>query len=514
MADSSQFHGKNFIGSQLSARGDKHFCAINPKTGFPLSYNYVEATEDELSQACELAQQAFASYKKTSSHQKARFLFQISKEIKEFEEALHTQINLETGFNTKRIQSELDRTLFQFEMFAKHIQTQEHLEISKDLAQPKRLPAPKPDLRKMNIPLGPVAVFGASNFPLAYSTAGGDVASALAAGCPVIVKAHPAHPGTSEIIAKAILKAVKKCELPEGIFSMLHGQSYELSIQLVMHPHIKAVGFTGSQQGGLALQRASNQREAPIPVYSEMGSSNPVFVFPSTLENQGEEFAEKYFKSLTLGAGQFCTNPGLLVLIKSEASQKAMESLSKKITIHSGGDMLSPGLKKGYEEALKTKASQGNVVLAAHSQKNQEYDSSVEACLLKTNGLQFLKTPNLGQEVFGPAALIIECDNFNQMLELSQKLEGQLTSSIWSAELHSKEAELLRDSLIEKAGRIIFNAFPTGVEVCPSMVHGGPYPATTDSRYSAVGTNAIKRFLRPVCFQNFSRQLLPEALQD
>ena len=382
-----------------------------------------------------------------------------------------------------------------------------------DTAQPDRAPLAKPDIRKMMIPLGPVVVFGASNFPLAYSTAGGDTAAALAAGCPVIVKSHPMHAGTGELVAQAISKAAQKTEMPDGVFSNLNSSGIEVGVQLVQHPKVKAVGFTGSIRGGRALYDLAAKREEPIPVFAEMGSVNPVVFLPAALKERGSDLAKTYAGSVTLGTGQFCTNPGLLLGIKDDNLDQFVASLSEEIVKIEPGCMLHPNILGAYEANKdKALAQQGLQITAEY---DQEVDVNVARQAVTTvEGETFLKNTTLHQEVFGPFTMVVQCEDKAQLEAIIRKMEGQLTGTLIAEGNEASDYSGVIEALKNRVGRIIFNGVPTGVEVCPSMVHGGPYPASTDSRFTAVGINAIKRWVRPFSYQDWPDSLLPEALKN
>ncbi|HZX73712.1 MAG TPA: aldehyde dehydrogenase (NADP(+)), partial [Cyclobacteriaceae bacterium] len=378
---------------------------------------------------------------------------------------------------------------------------------------PDRVPSPKPDLRKMSTALGPVVVFGAANFPLAYSTAGGDTASALAAGCPVIVKAHPAHARTSDLVASAILKAAKKTGLPKGVFQHLQGAGTEVGQALVTHPLTKAVGFTGSLAGGKALFDLANKRSEPIPVFAEMSSTNPIILLPETLQKDAANTAKKIVASMTLDVGQFCTSPGLIIAIENAALQQFIQFLDEGIKKTLPGTMLHPGIADNYAKRKKQTLEQQGVKLEARSAQTA-VASQGEAIVASVEATEFIKNPLLGEEVFGPFALVIKCKNVEEFHKTINHLHGQLTATIIGSEDEIDKHRSIINILIEKAGRLIVNGVPTGVEVNPAQQHGGPYPATTDSRFTAVGTDAIKRFVRPVTFQNFPDTLLPDELKE
>ncbi|MEL6843634.1 MAG: aldehyde dehydrogenase (NADP(+)), partial [Bacteroidota bacterium] len=379
-----------------------------------------------------------------------------------------------------------------------------------DRAIPDRKPFPRADIRQMLVPLGPVAIFGASNFPLAFSVAGGDTASALAAGCPVVVKGHPAHPATSELVARAILTAAEKTGMPEGVFSMVQGSGHQVGQRLVQHPLIQAVGFTGSQQGGKALFDLANQRPVPIPVYAEMGSTNPVFVLPRA-QAAFESLAKSLAASVTLGVGQFCTNPGLVFLPESEHRESFGAALRNAISDSQAGTMLTAGIKAAFEQGTTELANQTELLAKG---TKADTTNAVEGQIYQTTLATFLNNPTLAEEVFGPSSILVMANETEALLEAARKLEGHLTATIHGTEDDLYEYQELVDILERKVGRLVFNGFPTGVEVCDAMVHGGPYPATTASASTSVGTLAIKRFARPVCYQDMPESFLPPALQD
>lgn len=418
----------------------------------------------------------------------------------------------ETNLPEVRLKGERGRTVFQLRSYAKACEEGTWLEASIDTAIPDKVP-PKPDVRKMLVPIGPVVVFGSSNFPFAYSTAGGDTATAFAAGCPVIVKAHPAHPETSQIVADIIHAAVAANGLPVGVFSHVHGASFEVGKALVMHPFTKAVGFTGSYAGGKALFDMANQREEPIPVFAEMGSVNPVYLFPEKLEADAEQIASMYAGSITLGVGQFCTNPGLIIGVKSAALDRFKSALADQIKNIAPGTMLHGGIAKAYIAKRAEALAEQGVELVAVSGIEGSAEQAIPTIAI-TAGATFLKNKKLHQEVFGPFSLIVECSNAEEMLAVAQAGEGQLTSTVMATPSDLAQHGSILDAAEEHCGRIILNGVPTGVEVCLSMHHGGPYPSSTDSRFTSVGADAIKRFARPMSFQSFPDELLPEALKN
>jgi NADP-dependent aldehyde dehydrogenase len=504
--------GQAFIGAtRVAGQGDA-LQAVDPANNTTLEPVYGSNQQQDVDRACELARKAFGPYRKTDSDTRARFLETIAESILDLGERLIERAMAETGLPQARLEGERGRTVNQLKLFAQVLRSDQWLGIKRDPALPERTP-PRPDLRSRNIPLGPVAVFGASNFPLAFSVAGGDTASALAAGCPVIVKAHPAHPGTSELVGHAIQQAVKHCNLDEGVFSLLFDAGHDVGAALVAHPAIKAVGFTGSRKGGRALMAIAAARPEPIPVYAEMSSINPLFLLTDALEADPETLAEQYVDSLQMGAGQFCTNPGLLIARTGPALDRFTARATEKLQGSQGQTMLTPGIAQAYNAGLASLAAQSGVELIARAPDAQA-PNQCQSALLSTRAEHFLKQPELQSEVFGSAALLVQCDNDAQMLDIAKGLEGQLTAGLHLTDnTYTKLAGELIDILETRAGRLLINGFPTGVEVCSAMVHGGPYPATSDGRTTSVGTRAIDRFLRPVCYQNFPQSLLPAELQ-
>ncbi|OPA86284.1 aldehyde dehydrogenase (NADP(+)) [Pseudomonas fluorescens] len=502
--------GKMLIGQQAVAGNREAIRAINPATNAALEPAYHGGNGDHVEQACALAWEAFDVYRETSLADRARFLEAIADNIEALGDELIERAVAETGLPRPRIQGERGRTCGQLRTFARTVRAGEWLDVRVDAAQPERQPLPRPDLRQRHIALGPVAVFGASNFPLAFSVAGGDTASALAAGCPVIVKAHGAHPGTSELVGRAVAQAVKECGLPQGVFSLLYGSGREVGIALVTDPRIKAVGFTGSRSGGIALTQAAQARPEPIPVYAEMSSINPVYLFPAALEARAEALAQGFVTSLTQGAGQFCTNPGLVIAVAGAALERFIDTAATLLSGCAAQTMLTPGIFSAYTSGVGALGEHAHVAatgLAAES------PNSGQAHLFVTQASAFLSNDALQAEVFGAASLVVVCSNDAQVRQVTEHLEGQLTATLHLDEADLARARALLPVLERKAGRLLVNGWPTGVEVCDAMVHGGPFPATSDSRSTSVGTAAIQRFLRPVCYQDFPDALLPGALQ-
>jgi 2,5-dioxopentanoate dehydrogenase len=474
---------------------------------------FTDATPGEIDVALRESNFAFHVYRNLGASKRAEFLRTIATEIEALgKELVQTAIE-ETALPEARILAERGRTTGHLKMFADYIEEGSWVEARIDTAKPDRAPAPKPDLRKMLMPLGPVVVFGAANFPLAYSTAGGDSASALAAGCTVIVKAHPAHAKTSQLVADAIGRAMQKTGMPKSVFQHVHGTSFEVGTALVKHPLTKAVGFTGSFSGGKTLFDLANQRPEPIPVFAEMSSINPVVLLPESLKKNFEETANKLAVSMWLGVGQFCTNPGLVIAIDDEGVEGFIEKLAAKIVERHPETMLHEGIAHNYNEKLKQALEQRGVRVEAEA-SGVSGQREGKAIIASVKADTFLKNPVLAEEVFGPFSLLVRCADRHEMHAVVSHLRGQLTITVIGEEDELNDYQGLIKTMTDKAGRIIINGVPTGVEVCPAMMHGGPFPATTDSRFTAVGTDAIKRFARPVAFQNCPHSLLPDELKE
>jgi 2,5-dioxopentanoate dehydrogenase len=506
-------HGKNRIGFNLIASKGASMKAYSPLSGEYLQGDFLSATTEDIDTTLQKATEAFKVYGQMSGEKKALFLEAIAEEILALGDALIQRAVSESALPEGRITGERGRTVGQLRLFASLLREGSWVDASIDTAIPDRQPLPKSDIRKMNVPVGPVVVFTASNFPLAFSTAGGDTASALASGCPVIVKAHESHLGTNEMVADAIAKAAQKTGMPDGVFSSLAGSGYELGQILVAHPKTKSVVFTGSYNGGMALYKLANQREEPIPVFAEMGSINPVFFLPEKLEQSAENLAKTYAGSITMGVGQFCTNPGLLIGIKSSALSLFAQTLGAEIEKIAPGNMLNPGMASAYEKNTKKALEQPGVTTI---QANDVTSGSGKGApiVATVSASDFIKNPNLAHEIFGPYSLLVVCENAEEMMHVTESLAGQLTTTFMSTTADIKAFEQLIHAAKEKCGRLIFNSVPTGVEVCYSMNHGGPFPATTDSRFTSVGTDAIKRFVRPLCFQDAPETFLPDALKN
>ena len=471
-----------------------------------------DATIQEIDRALVDSHTAFTTYAQSGLKERSTLMKAIAVELEALGDAVIQLAMQETNLTEVRLKGERARTIFQLNSYAAACERGEWMELSINTADSQRVP-PKPDIRKTKFPLGPVVVFGSSNFPFAYSTAGGDTASALAAGCSVVVKAHPAHPNTSNMVASAIKTALKKLDMDENIFIHLHGASNQVGEALVKHPLTKAVGFTGSFQGGMALFNWSNQRPEPIPVFAEMGSVNPVYLFPEKLKEGFEVFAQQYAESITLGVGQFCTNPGIIIGIEGKELEQFVHSLGEKISSIAAGKMLHPGIARAYKEKSHHAIDQPNVKTVGSANDPQD-DISGNPILASVDAVHFLSNSLLSEEVFGPFSLVVTCKDMNEMHAVASSLKGQLTSTLVATENELTNNKPLVDLIASKCGRLILNGVPTGVEVCLAMQHGGPFPATTDPRFSSVGADAIKRFARPISYQNFSDSLLPDELKN
>jgi NADP-dependent aldehyde dehydrogenase len=501
-------HGESRTGSGATFHG------VDPATGARLDPVYHCASVEDLNLAADLAEEAFDVYGKLSGREKAHFLRCIADGIEAIVPELVERAHHETALPEARLKGESTRTIHQLRLFAQVVEEGSWVNARIDPAQPSRTPSPRPDIRSMMRPLGPVAVFGASNFPLAFSVAGGDTAAAFAAGNPVIVKAHHAHPGTSEMVGQAIARSVKECGLPPGVFALLFGAGAEIGTALVEHPKVKAVGFTGSLSAGKALMQRAAARPEPIPCFMEMSSVNPVFVLPEALHTRTAQIAGGLFGSFTLGVGQFCTKPGLVFLPRNADANALVAELKRQVEKAVASPMLTAGISKSYRSGVAGRQAHGSVETVAQAAFGSSDSSYAEPLVFQIVGADLLRDPELASEVFGPSILVIRYDSREELMALARALEGQLTAT-----LHGTEADLaafgdLIAVLERKAGRLIVNGFPTGVEVCHAMVHGGPYPATSDSRATSVGTYSIYRFVRPVCYQDFPQAALPAELKD
>ncbi|GGY76607.1 2,5-dioxovalerate dehydrogenase [Cellvibrio zantedeschiae] len=489
--------------------------AVDPSTAKNLEPAMGKASKAQVEAAVAAAHRDSLSFAKIPAAKRANFLRECATQIEALGDELTTRITLETGYPKGRGEGERARTCGQLRMFANSLDAGEFVDARIDTAQPDRTPVPKPDLRFMQQAIGPVAVFAVSNFPLAYSVAGGDTASALAAGCPVLAKGHLSHPGTGELVAQAIAKAIEICQMPKGVFSFLMGDDAEVGATLVQAAPVKAVGFTGSIAGGTALIKLANARPEPIPVFAEMGSVNPVILLPEALKTNAPAIAKGFVASLTLGTGQFCVNPGLVIAIDSPELNEFIQAVRAELGNVAAGVMLNQRICTSYQQGLTRFTHASGVASLAQGQADSVNEGfRAQAYLLGTSGKNFIAQDAIHEEVFGPAAMLVTCKDFTELQQVLEVLAGQLTGT-----LHGTETELLAhsalvDVLARKVGRVVVNGFPTGVEVCPSMVHGGPFPASSDPRFTAVGTAAIQRFQRPVCYQNFPDTLLPDALKN
>lgn len=506
--------GRNIIGYEYVPAGTTAFKAVNPLSDSLLEGDFYPAVAADVDRAVLKADEAFRLYRKMDKSRKAAFLRSIGEEIIALGPELIERACAESGLPEARILGERGRTTAQLNLFADLVEEGSWVEAVIDSALPERQPVPRPDIRRMLVPLGPVVVFGASNFPLAFSVAGGDTASALAAGCPVIVKAHPAHPGTSALVGQAIVKAAKDHGLPEGVFSLLFDQGYEIGAGLVKHPKVTAVAFTGSFKGGMALIRLAGEREIPIPVFAEMGSINPVLLLPQALEKRAEEIAVQYAGSISMGAGQFCTNPGLLLALKGAGLDRFKEKLIETAAGLPASTMLTSGIFKHFSAGTeKTLKEQGVQLLVQAGDADAGKANQARTVIAQVQAQHFLNNPALKEEVFGPWSLLVVADTQTELLQVLKAAGGQLTLSVMAEASELEAYPDLLDLALLQAGRVLMNGVPTGVEVCAAMQHGGPFPASSDSRFTSVGSMAIKRFVRPLSWQNWPVLLLPDELK-
>ncbi|MEJ2502298.1 MAG: aldehyde dehydrogenase (NADP(+)) [Gemmatimonadota bacterium] len=511
-----EIKGGTLIGGEMdggeSTAGGTTFRAVDPASGAELEPAFREADTGDVDRAVAAAAAAFESYAALEPSRRAAFLRAVADAIEGLGAPLIDRASAETGLPSGRLEGERARTTGQLRLFAEVVADGSWVEARIDPGDPSRQPA-RPDVRRMLVPLGPVAVFGASNFPLAFSVAGGDTASALAAGCPVVFKAHPGHPGTAELTARAVLRAARETGVPEGVFSLVHGWSHEPGLALVRHPAIRAVAFTGSLRAGRALFDAGAARPDPIPVYAEMGSVNPLFLLPSAVAERGDAIAEGLAGSITLGVGQFCTNPGVVLGVGGSGFDRLGDRLAERLRGAEPGVMLYARLREGYDEGVARARDRGARSLTDPAVTGPG-DADARPALLATEAARLIEDPALREEVFGPASLLVAADDAGDLERVAEALEGQLTASIHGTETELIEHQRLVEILTRKAGRLIFNGYPTGVEVGHAMQHGGPYPASTDSRTTSVGTAAITRFARPVCWHEFPEAALPPELCD
>jgi 2,5-dioxopentanoate dehydrogenase len=505
--------GEHFVAGQAELGAGEPFAACDPKSGQAIEPQYAEASADQIDRACAAAEAAKLPLLATEPGVRAKLLRAIAEGLEALGDELVQRVMAETALPQARVLNERGRTCNQLQQFAALVEEGSWVDARIDHADPKRPGLPKPDLRRMLQGLGPVAVFVASNFPLAYSVAGGDTASALAAGCPVIVKGHPAHPGTSELVARVITEAVKALGLPAGTFSLVHGRSEATGGRLVLHPAIAAVGFTGSHRGGRALMDLAAGRPEPVPVFAEMGSMNPVFLLPRALKARGIQIAEQLAGSATLAQGQFCTSPGMVMWLAGDGADAFANKLRDKLATASAGPTVHPSIRSGYERALDDLKKLPVTVTATGSGTS---DDATAVCptLLSATADAVQQNPRLRTEIYGPAVLAVPGASRDELLAVANSLHGHLTATVQGDGDDFVEFADLLLVLRSKVGRLIANGVPTGVEVCPSMVHGGPYPAATDARFSAVGATAILRWARPVCWQDWPQDLLPAELRD
>ncbi len=506
-----QLTGHSLVNAQEVAGSSETFHSVNPATQEALNPPIFQSTSQTVDEAVEVAQKAFVAYCEQPLSQRADFLEKIARSLEAHADQIVQVAMSESGLPEVRMRGELGRTCGQLRLFAQIVKDGQFLGTCVEHAQPERKPLPKPDLRLLNIPLGVVSVFGASNFPLAFSTAGGDTASALAAGCPVIVRSHPLHALTSELVGRCIQNAAKDSGIPAGVFALVQGQDHAISRRCVQHPAVQAVGFTGSLKVGRMLFDLATQRPNPIPFYGEFGSVNPVVLLPDALQKRGTAIGEGFCQALTMGAGQFCTNPGVVLAVKGKDLDTFVNALLQSADQAKDQTMLSQGIHQSYCKGVQYLTEHDAV-------QNLKTDSSVansaNVAVFKTSASAFLQDSKLSDEVFGPCCLIVECDDLPQLQNCLESFDGQLTATLHCEEADFAIAKELMPLLTPRVGRILFNGFPTGVEVTHAMMHGGPYPASSDVRGTSVGSKAIERFLRPLCFQNTPKALLPEILCD
>jgi NADP-dependent aldehyde dehydrogenase len=502
--------GDAIIGGVFERGTAGSFKAWDPSRGEHVEPSFHMVDDGQIDRACRLAGEAFDTFRATSDDERAHFLETVAEQILAIGDELIERAILESGLPRARLEGERGRTVGQLRLFAELLREGSWVDARIDSALPERTP-PRPDLRMRLVGVGPVAVFAASNFPLAFSVAGGDTASAFAAGCPVVLKAHSAHPGTSELVARAVVKAVAQCGLPTGVFALITGTGSRIGQALVAHPAIQAVGFTGSRSGGTALMAVAAARPQPIPVYAEMSSVNPVFLMPHALAARAEEIAKGFAASLTMGVGQFCTNPGLVLALEGPGLDRFCATAAEALGTSQAGTMLTRGIASSYREGVDLLSGHEAVDTLV---KPGHEEGKGSAALFRTGVDHFLTRHELHGEVFGPASLVVACKDVAELRQVTERLEGQLTATLQIDEGDVEAARALLPVLERKVGRILANGFPTGVEVSTAMVHGGPFPATADGRSTSVGTGAINRFLRPVCYQNLPQSLLPEALRD
>ncbi len=513
-APTTDISGVSLIGDAETTGAGLTFTAVDPVTGKQLEPTYHDVAVADIARACTLARDAFDTYRKTTFEQRASFLESIAAEIEGLGTVLSDRVTAETGIPTARVNGEIARTTGQLRLFASVVRAGEWTRAHLDTPNPERTPLPKPDLRRRDVPLGPVAVFAASNFPLAFSVAGGDTASALAAGAPVVVKAHPAHPGTSELVGRAIRRAVRDHDLPEGTFSLVAGTAREVGVALVNDPNITAVAFTGSRQGGLALASAAAQRPVPVPVFAEMSSVNPVFVLPGALGDRGAALGGQFIASMNIGVGQLCTSPGLVFIVDGIGADEFVSAAEEAVRATPSAPMLYQGMAEAFSAGGRRLESNKNVTAAARGADDAAIACGGAAQIFVTTADRFLADPDLQNELFGPSSVIVRVSGTAELATIIDRLEGQLTATVHADDSDHDDARVLLEKLELVAGRILFNGWPTGVEVGHAIVHGGPFPATSAPATTSVGTRAIERFLRPVAYQNVPDALLPPEVQS
>jgi 2,5-dioxopentanoate dehydrogenase len=507
-----QMDGSFLVGAREVERSET-FQAFNPALNATVEPAFSVSSTQDVAEACRLAGEAFDTFRETEPEVRARFLEAVATKIDALGDALVERAMQESGLPQARLTGERGRTTGQLRLFARVLREGRWAGVTLDTPLPERKPLPRADLRQRRIAVGPVAVFGASNFPLAFSVAGGDTASAWAAGCPVVVKGHPAHPGTSRMVGQAIRDAIAECGMPEGVFSLLQGPSNELGAALVSDPHIKAVGFTGSRGGGLALVRIAGARPEPIPVYAEMSSVNPVILFPAALAARADALGKGYVASLTMGAGQFCTNPGIVLAIGGPELDRFVEAAAEALKASQPQVMLTSAIHQSYAKGLEHRSGHPAVEVLAKGVEAATGGNLGQGAIFAVEGEAFLQHRELGEELFGAASVVVRCKDADQIAAILEDMEGQLTATLQLDEGDHEAARGLMPVLERKAGRILANGWPTGVEVSYAMVHGGPFPATSDPRSTSVGAAAIERFLRPVCYQDLPEALLPRPVQ-
>ncbi|MSU46266.1 MAG: aldehyde dehydrogenase (NADP(+)) [Lacunisphaera sp.] len=505
--------GGSLIGFGSSGLGGALFNAFDPARDAFLEPSFQSGTVEDVERALQLAAAAAPVWAQLPGAQRNKFLSMVADNLEAKAADLVARAMQETALPEARLKGEVARTAGQLRLYGEAAERGDWLDARIETALPGRQPLPKPDHRSMLRPLGPVVVFGSSNFPFAYSVAGGDTASAIAAGCPVIVKAHPAHPGTSELVGRLILHAVRDCGLPEGTFSLLFDAGFKIGQALVKHPLVKAVGFTGSLKGGRTLADLAAARPVPIPVYAEMGSINPLFILPGALAERSAALVDGLHASANVGIGQFCTNPGLIVLQRSAPAEQFIKNLAAKLSATPEGTMLTAGIHKNFVSHTADRAHQPGVKVIVRGKIASACGAA--PVWFETDALDFLSNHALSEEIFGPSSLVVWCQDRAEMLAVAHDLAGNLTATLHAGATEAKEQGDLVAILAAKAGRVILNSYPTGLEVSPAIVHGGPYPATSDGgRSTSVGTRALNRWARLVCYQSFSDDLLPPELQN